>query len=622
MPSTHSAVRAGFAGAVYMRRVATMLCVATIMTLAAGSAFAWQTAHGDPDNTGAVDVPTARAISPRATVPGLGGIAPGAAPVIAADGTLYLGNARGKLMSFRPDGTPGWSRDIGGFQSILASPAIGSDGAVYVIGAAVVRDHTTSPATTTSVVELHKFTAGGGWLWHRPLPGLDVRSVAIAPPNILKMGGADIVIVPSGNGDSTFLTAVSGDNGAVLAHQLVTRQPPPTVTGGASYEDILCAIVQIGGACGFSAAVPASPQQDRLPKGIKKPFPAAAIFSPPGGGAPLIHVSDGFHDLVGYSFTGNAFEERFRVHDDKRILTAAPLGWPDGHAMVSTGGFDTPSQVMYAGLGLSTIRAAAPYTDAPPAALGGSRHALVHRGGGVTVMSGVTILKQIALPGESIAAPAASRSHVFVATTSALYTFDKASMNQRSQFAWSQGGVSRPVIGPHGHVYAIAGDTLYVFPPPRVVTDGQLPDVGSMPVLQSTDAPQPLPPPSGGTSSGSMAVDRTMPRLGSSSKIQQAETLAVDPQSMPVLEQDLPTRTYKPPLTADGNRLFACLELDGDNCGNSQMRQVAENFCQAQGFIRAEDLDVDSRRGVAETLDGRLCSKKKCKVFGQIVCRK
>ena len=604
------------------RHISTAISVIAMTIALAVPASAWQTAHGDPDNTGTVDVRTARAVSPRATVPGLGGIAPGAAPVIAADGTLYLGNARGKLMSFKPDGTPGWSRDIGGFQSILASPAIGSDGAVYVIGAAVVRDHTTSPATTKSVVELHKFTAGGGWLWHRPLPGLDVRSVAIAPPNILKMGGSDVVIVPSGNSDSTFLTAISGDNGAVLAHQLVTRQPPPTVTGGASYEDILCEIVQIGGACGFSTTVPGAPQQDRLPKGIKKPFPAAAIFSPPGGGAPLVHVSDGFHDLVGYSFTGNAFEERFRVHDDKRILTAAPLGWPDGHAMVSTGGYDMPSQVMYAALGLSTIRAGAPYTDAPPAALGGSRHALVHRAGGVTVMSGVTILKQIPLRGESIAAPAASRSHIFVSTVSALYTLDKASMNQQSQFAWSQGGVSQPVIGPQGHVYAIAGDTLYVFPPPRVLSDGELPDVGSVPVLQATDAPQPLPPPSGDITSGGAPKDRTMPRLGSSSEIQQAEIQAVDPQSMPELEQDLPTRTYKPPLTAGGNRLFACLELDGDDCGNSQMREVAENFCQAQGYIRAEDLDVDSRRGVAETLDGRLCSKKKCKVFDWIVCRK
>ena len=85
---------------------------------------------------------------------------------------------------------------------------------------------------------------------------------------------------------------------------------------------------------------------------------------------------------------------------------------------------------------------------------------------------------------------------------------------------------------------------------------------------------------------------------------------------------DLPTKTYKPPMTADGNRLFECLDLDGDDCGNSQHREVAESFCRSQGFERAEDLDVDSKRGTAETLEGQLCSKKKCKVFDKIVCRK
>ena len=93
---SYSTSYAGFAGAV---RIATMLCVATTMTIAAGAALAWQTAHGDPDNTGAVDVRTARAVSPRATV-GLGEIAPGAGPVIAPDGTVYVGNMDGTLTAF------------------------------------------------------------------------------------------------------------------------------------------------------------------------------------------------------------------------------------------------------------------------------------------------------------------------------------------------------------------------------------------------------------------------------------------------------------------------------------------------------------------------------------------
>ncbi|HKP25466.1 MAG TPA: hypothetical protein VJV39_16490, partial [Dongiaceae bacterium] len=472
------------------------------------------------------------------------------------------------------------------------------------------------PATTRHVAELSRFTVGGGWLWHRPIPGATDEDVG-APPNILRAQGQDVILLPTGAGFHVFLTALSADTGAVLARQTVSSRVPST-SGGASWDDIACLLL----AC-FSLDLPPPPPQHLLPADVKRPFPGVAVHTPSDGGPPLILMSDGLHDLMGFGFTGNGFEERFRIHDEKRVLTSTPNAWPDGHVMIATAAGDDKYEVVYAGAGLSTIRAiTGQLTYAAPTALGGSRHAMVNMHGGVTFMSGVTKLGSVSLPGQSIAAAAASRNHVFVSTASALYTFDKATLKQLTEFSWSRGGLSQPVIGPQGHVYAIAANTLYVFPPPRVVSDGQLPDVGTVPVLQATDAPQPLPPPSGGTSSGSLPADRTMPRLGSSTEIQQAETAAVDPQSMPEIEADLPTRTYKPPLTAAGNRLFACLELDGDNCGNSQMRKVAENFCQAQGFIRAEDLDVDSRRGVAETLDGRLCSKKKCKVFDWIVCRK
>ncbi len=46
---------------------------------------------------------------PTKTVGGIGTIAFGAGPVVAPDGTVYLGNEQGKLMSFKPDGTPGWA---------------------------------------------------------------------------------------------------------------------------------------------------------------------------------------------------------------------------------------------------------------------------------------------------------------------------------------------------------------------------------------------------------------------------------------------------------------------------------------------------------------------------------
>src|SRR5512147_2380961 len=104
-------------GAAISRAPRSGLIVMFVLGVAALPAAAWETAHGPTDNTGFVDVPTAPAKAPVAGVP-IGDVAPGAGPVIAPDGTIYIGTRDGKLSSFKPDGTPGWSRDVGPNQTI------------------------------------------------------------------------------------------------------------------------------------------------------------------------------------------------------------------------------------------------------------------------------------------------------------------------------------------------------------------------------------------------------------------------------------------------------------------------------------------------------------------------
>jgi hypothetical protein len=95
----------------------------------------------------------------------------------------------------------------------------------------------------------------------------------------------------------------------------------------------------------------------------------------------------------------------------------------------------------------------------------------------------------------------------------------------------------------------------------------------------------------------------------------QGESVATNP------EPSLPSaKTFKDPMTASGNRLFACEELDQDDCGKGDHRTIAAAFCKKQGFAGAGDVDVDSKKVKAETLDGRFCSKTKCKVFEEIDC--
>jgi outer membrane protein assembly factor BamB len=601
-----------------LHSLAFMFCLAGIFAAPAAPADGWPTAHGDPANTNNVDVRTAPARQPAATIP-LRDIATGVTPVIAPDGTLYIGNERGKLMSFSADGTAGWSRDLGGFQSVTAQAAIGSDGSIYLVGVATIRDHRTDPPATQHVAELHRFTAGGGWLWHVQLAG-PVEGMIHSPPNIVRVGDSDVIMIATGQkqgGFETFLTAYS-DGGAVLAQEKVTAPLPPVgdVTGGPDWGalwpdflDFLECVPTL--ACEFSATVEA-PIEQRLPTKLVRPLPALAVFAQTESGLPSVFISDRFHDLVGYSFTGSAFTELMRIHDDDRYLTSAPLVWPNAPVMIGFGGPDADAGTMFVSLSpgytggpVTTHRIATPPFVATPTALGNAMFALVEFGGGVTFLNGGNVVKRTSLPGQSIAAAAASRTHVFVSTVTGLFTFNKATMEKSDEFAWTKGGTSQPVIGPQGHVYAIAQDTLYVFPPRRI------PDVPVGPLHDITSGnPQPLTPPTGSvlTEPGTTAP---LPQI-----------VPADAQPLPEIQPDVPSRTYKPPLTAGGNRLLACLDLDGDDCGNSQQRAIAENFCRSQGFDRAVELDVDSRRGTAETLDGQLCSKKKCKVFDFIVCRK
>ena len=61
---------------------------------------------------------------------------------------------------------------------------------------------------------------------------------------------------------------------------------------------------------------------------------------------------------------------------------------------------------------------------------------------------------------------AASCKHFFVSTTDEFVTFDVKTMLPVAKLAWVGGGLSAPVIGYGGYVYAIASDSLFVFAPP------------------------------------------------------------------------------------------------------------------------------------------------------------
>ena len=573
-------------GRIFGRLATAFLFVCGLQTPA--GAYSWSQPHGNSTNSGFFDAATLPATAPLKVVSGIGTIAPGAGPVVAADGTVYLGNEQGKVMAFRPDGTPWWSRDVPG--SIVASPVLDAEGNVYVIANHPFTDHRVSPPVQRLDAVLHKFTAGGGWLRQIDMPSKYGASGTTAAPNLWKSGDAELIIViisyelPLHGGWEPHLLAFSTDGG-LLADTTVS-DITGKVTGGSGLPDwavyscllppFIHCVALVNGGFQSKPGTPNGPVHDP----VKQPTPTAAIYPNPGG-PPHIVVADGSQNLVDYTFGGKAFNEIFRIHDeDNYIALGTPTITYDGHTI-----FTSYAGIRFAGPNTSAVPTVKDvYSVTSPTILRNGKIAVMSSGN-VAILNGGHLDTRLTFDDFSVAAAAASHNHLFVSTWHHLITYDSETLQVVGRYEWADGGLSQPVIGTQGNVYAIEGNKLYVFP--------------SAAQLATTNAP-PAP------TAGAPGQPTSQPTpTGTDQPTQTAST---------------GSKAYKPPLTASGNRLLACASPDGEDCGKSDAKAIALAFCQKQGFSTVEKIDTDTRKGGAESLDGQACGKKKCKVFDKIVC--
>ena len=430
----------------------------------------WQFAHGDRANTGFIVVDTT-AGWPSAG-PHLGSIAPGANPVVSPDGTVYIGNFEGELRAFHADGTPKWTRQLASAHGgILAAPVVGADGAVYVVS--------TIRTTERHDSFLHKFSASGAWLYWRPFPEHRFATPTAhsgstnAPPNIWRWNGTEAIIVPAiypaiGGKDLRLLAFSTG--GTVLADESIKRTTYPVTGGWDPESNWIIACVATGPLfplCSTVAFINYGAHEflrDGSPVplyGAGFPLPGAAIRPEPNGGAPLIIVTDGAHDRVAYTFSPESgFAEVWRSTHWRRFTTP-PVVLPNG--MTLTGTLD--GHLLRTDANLAQVSAISDLgtLTAPPTRLADGGLVVVSREGVMNVIRNYG--SQIQLAGESIASAAASCNHVFVSSTNAFEVFDARTLQRVVTMPWTRGGLSAPVIGPAGYVYAVAGDTLYVLPP-------------------------------------------------------------------------------------------------------------------------------------------------------------
>src|SRR5262245_55347188 len=87
-----------------LRRVFALAAIGSLLAAASAGADGWPVAHGNPANTSDQDVTTAPAVAPLKVMSGLGTFADAIAPIVSAQGNVFLGTMQGKVIALRSDG--------------------------------------------------------------------------------------------------------------------------------------------------------------------------------------------------------------------------------------------------------------------------------------------------------------------------------------------------------------------------------------------------------------------------------------------------------------------------------------------------------------------------------------
>jgi hypothetical protein len=513
-------------------------------------AQAWDMAHADGANTGFVNVTTQPATAGSVSIPYIGTFARGVGPVIDDDGTVYIGNEQGQFMAFRADGQRAWTYNLTGEQKILASAAINTQGTIFVVG--VGHDGLT----------LHSFNRSGDLNISLPIPNYGTGSKSTAAPTIMSVGNNDLVLVPftykMANNPVRFSRVAVYTGLLTMLDFEVNSFVPNTVGSGATISGDYDPELQP------MAAVFQKPE---------RPFPGVLITH---GNQVVTHKVDpnvGLVKEVSAGRTSSAFLPSLTtpviLPNDTYVMGRAEGLYGEGIATLNRRNK------------LDGVRS----YDAPTLLPNGTIIAIYKNQ--MNFVKDFQLVKRAAsLPGNSFTSAAASRTHFYVASADAFGSYDVNTLLRVGKFDWVGGGLNPPAIGPKGHVYAIASNILFIFPPPKPPSDYAIIPTQPIVELQGGSAPNVAPQPT------STQPTSTLP----------------------------PTQLYDPPLTANGNRLFACEELDQDDCGKGDHKDISFAWCQAQGYAKVTGYDVDSRKVKAETLDGRFCAKNKCKVFESIDC--
>lgn len=584
-------------------------------------AESWSVSRGNSAATGSINIDTSAASLAQSYRYDIGTFADGVGPVVGSDGRVVLANQEGKIIVTEAGGNPVWERQLNAGYTVKSTPAIASNGNVYVLSSHTYTDHRVTPAVKRWDVEINGFDPGGGWLFRFPVPANSGGAIATAPLNIMRApDGAELIVFP--------IRYRPPASTATILHLYAY-----TLTGGlAAHVPVSSLVTPIeGGMGGASGGGPSPPAPLDLGGGRSAPInlPVPGIAVRPDDPTVVV-LNDGIGAIVSYRFDGTTFQKLWR-QDEEFPLSAPAIKGNGTTFFVGPNdyfGLNTIGQFNVAG---NIVGSYTPPTLVPTGAVVFTNRLrrMIVAGGG-----------QYDIGGDSIAPAVASRNFIYVSSVRGLVSYRASDLKFVSIYDWpngDRGGRSEPAIGPGGYIYAIAGNKLYTFFPSTEpanrttagsggVVSGEVGgndagDPGKPKPMKNTLNPAILTAPQATTNGGSGGNAIT------GGQVFQAQPNAIMNGGLPAPEQGtdqpppqeaaLPTsQKFDPPLTASGKALSACVDASFDDCGKA----AARAYCTSLGFTKASDIDIDTKKVQAETLGGALCTAKKCKVVDKVTC--
>jgi outer membrane protein assembly factor BamB len=453
-------------------------CIVAALVSATPAAYAWQQFHADGANSGFAALRTSPARQPAWSIE-VGPILH-ASPVVDLDGTVYIGNMNGELLSINPNGTLRWKRTLPRRgERIMSSPSIGQDGNLYVIStfASIVRDHRGGRAGIERRVlqsYLHSYDLSGNLRWTHTFPEMNGQGgFTSAAPKTWSNGQKLYIFVPVlytyPNQANRYLAMID-QSGTVVGHYYLSTSERSNAVIGVGpdirgfFADILGKIwdcVRLSCIEFDVSGLPPTP----LPENVGWPQPAVAILNrPPHANQPLIIVDDNEHHLVAYRHSGSCLQEIWRKTDRSPRNASSPSALLNGLLAV---GYSNGFFKVYEPATGNEVARPWPRVDGPiaasPTAFVRQMYTVSQRGQFLAIDNNGSIWKETYLRGESMASPAMSSNYLYVSHARGLTTFSPT-LEQVNFYQVEGGGISSPAISLNGTVYMVAGEHLYAFP--------------------------------------------------------------------------------------------------------------------------------------------------------------